>query len=191
MKVVAFNGSARKKGNTQLLIDHVFRELTTRGIDTETVSLAGRPMRGCLACLKCFTSQDKRCAVDVDFVNECVEKMLGADGIILASPTYFANVSAEMKALIDRAGMVAKANGDMFARKVGASVVAVRRGGAIQVFNALNAFFLIGQMVVVGSSYWNMGIGLNRGDVDDDAEGVQTMQTLGRNMAWALERLRG
>lgn len=191
MKVVAFNGSARKKGNTQLLIDHVFRELTTRGIDTETVSLAGRPMRGCLACLKCFTSQDKRCAVDVDFVNECVEKMLGADAIILASPTYFANVSAEMKALIDRAGMVAKANGDMFARKVGASVVAVRRGGAIQVFNALNAFFLIGQMVVVGSSYWNMGIGLNRGDVDDDAEGVQTMQTLGRNMAWALERLRG
>ncbi|WP_028586309.1 flavodoxin family protein [Desulfocurvus vexinensis] len=191
MKVVAFNGSARKKGNTQLLIDHVFRELTTRGIDTETVSLAGRPMRGCLACLKCFTSQDKRCAVDVDFVNECVEKMLGADAIILASPTYFANVSAEMKALIDRAGMVAKANGDMLARKVGASVVAVRRGGAIQVFNALNAFFLIGQMVVVGSSYWNMGIGLNRGDVDDDAEGVQTMQTLGRNMAWALERLRG
>lgn len=191
MKVVAFNGSARKKGNTQLLIDHVFRELTARGIDTETVSLAGRPMRGCLACLKCFTSQDKRCAVDVDFVNECVEKMLGADAIILASPTYFANVSAEMKALIDRAGMVAKANGDMFARKVGASVVAVRRGGAIQVFNALNAFFLIGQMVVVGSSYWNMGIGLNRGDVDDDAEGVQTMQTLGRNMAWALERLRG
>jgi len=190
MKVVAFNGSARKKGNTQLLIDHVFRELTARGIDTETVSLAGRPMRGCLACLKCFTSQDKRCAVDVDFVNDCVEKMLGADAIILASPTYFANVSAEMKALIDRAGMVAKANGDMFARKVGASVVAVRRGGAIQVFNALNAFFLIGQMVVVGSSYWNMGIGLNRGDVDDDAEGVQTMQTLGRNMAWALERLR-
>lgn len=191
MKVVAFNGSARKKGNTQILIDHVFRELTARGIDTETVSLAGRPLRGCLACLKCFTNQDKRCAVDVDFVNECVEKMLGADAIILASPTYFANVSAEMKALIDRAGMVAKANGDMFARKVGASVVAVRRGGATQVFNALNAFFLIGQMIVVGSSYWNMGIGLNRGDVDDDAEGVQTMQTLGRNMAWALERLRG
>ncbi len=191
MKVVAFNGSARRKGNTQHLVDHALRELAARGVETESVSLAGHPLRGCVACLKCFTNQDKRCAVDVDFVNDCVEKMLWADGIILASPTYFANVSAEMKALIDRAGMVAKANGDMFARKVGAAVVAVRRGGAIQVFNALNAFFLIGQMVVVGSSYWNMGIGLNRGDVDDDTEGLQTMQTLGRNMAWALERLRG
>lgn len=189
MKVVAFNGSARKKGNTQHCLDHVLRQLTAEGIETETVSLAGKNIRGCIACLKCFTNQDKRCAVDVDFLNECVEKMVAADGIILASPTYFANVSTEMKALIDRSGMVAKANGDMFARKVGAGVVAVRRGGAIQVFNALNAFFLIGQMVVPGSSYWNIGIGLNRGEMEEDAEGVLTMQTLGRNMAWLLGKL--
>jgi len=191
MKVVAFNGSARKKGNTQVLIDRVLDELSAEGIETESISLAGKNIRGCIACLKCFTNQDKRCAVDIDFLNECVEKMLDADGIILGSPTYFANVTTEMKALIDRAGMVAKANGDMFARKVGAGVVAVRRAGAHQVFNGLNAFFLIGQMVVVGSSYWNMGFGLNRGEVGEDVEGMQTMQTLGRNMAWTLKRLHG
>ncbi len=191
MKVVAFNGSARKKGNTQHCIDLVLRELTAEGIETESISLSGKNIRGCIACLKCFTSQDKRCAVDVDFLNECLEKMLTADGIILASPTYFANVSAEMKALIDRAGMVSKANGDMLARKVGAGIVTVRRGGAMQVFNALNSFFLIGQMIIPGSSYWNLGIGLNRGEVDDDAEGVQTMRTLGRNMAWLLHKLHG
>lgn len=190
MKVVAFNGSARKKGNTQHLIDLALRELAAQGIETESVSLSGRQIHGCVACLKCFSNQDKHCAVTGDFLNECLDKMLAADGIILASPTYFANVSTEMKALIDRAGMVAKANGDMFARKVGAGIVAVRRGGAMQVFNALNAFFLIGQMIVPGSSYWNLGIGLNRGEVDQDAEGVQTMQTLGRNMAWLLERLK-
>ncbi|BBD08742.1 flavodoxin family protein [Desulfovibrio ferrophilus] len=189
MKVVAFNGSARKKGNTQVLIDHVLGELRTEGIETESISLAGKNIRGCVACLKCFKNQDKRCAVDIDFLNDCVEKMLGADGIILGSPTYFANVSTEMKALIDRAGMVSKANGDMLARKVGAGVVAVRRGGAQQVFNGLNAFFLIGQMMVVGSSYWNVGFGLNRGEVEKDAEGVQTMQTLGRNMAWLLKKI--
>lgn len=189
MKVVAFNGSARKNGNTQHLLNHVFSELESNGIETETVTLAGRPMQGCIACLKCFTKQDQRCVVGVDFVNECIAKMLEADGIILASPTYFANVSAEMKALIDRAGMVSKANGDMLARKVGASVVAVRRGGSHQVFNAMNAFFLIGQMVIPGSSYWNMGMGLNRGDVEEDAEGVRTMQQLGQNMAWLLEKL--
>lgn len=189
MKVVAFNGSARKKGNTQHCIDHVLEVLTAEGIETENISLAGKNIRGCIACLKCFTNQDKRCAVDVDFLNDCIEKMLEADGIILGSPTYFANVSTEMKALIDRAGMVSKANGDMLRRKVGAGVVAVRRGGAIQVFNALNAFFLIGQMVVVGSSYWNMGIGLNRGEVENDAEGVQSMKALGENMAWTLKKL--
>lgn len=191
MKVVAFNGSARKNGNTQHLIDHVLAELEAQGIETESVSLAGKNIRGCMACLKCFTRQDKRCAVNLDFLNECIEKMLEADAIILASPTYFANVSSEMKALIDRAGMVSKANGDMLARKVGAGVVAVRRGGAQQTFNALNAFFLIGQMVVVGSSYWNVGFGLDQGEVENDAEGVQTMQTLGRNMAWLLKKIHG
>ena len=129
MKVVAFNGSARKDGNTAILVNTVFKELKKAGIKTELVQLAGKKIRGCTACGKCFNNQDKRCAVKGDVLNDCIEKMLDADGIILASPTYFSDVSTEMKALIDRAGFVAKANQDMFRRKVGASVIAVRRAG--------------------------------------------------------------
>src|SRR5512145_1361480 len=189
MKVVAFNGSARKDGNTAILVDTVFRELKKEKIETELVQLAGKKIRGCTACGRCFTNQDKRCAVKGDILNDCIEKMLEADGIILASPTYFSDVSTEMKALIDRAGFVAKANQDMFRRKVGASVVAVRRGGAIHAFDTMNHFFFISQMVVPGSSYWNVGIGLEPGDVKGDEEGLLTMQTLGANMAWLMKKI--
>lgn len=189
MKVVAFNGSARKDGNTTILVETVFKELKKEKIKTELVSLAGKKIRGCIACNKCFTNQDKRCAVKGDIVNDCIEKMLDADGIILASPTYFTDVSAEMKALIDRAGFVAKANQDMFRRKVGASVVAVRRAGGIHAFDTMNHFFFISQMVVPGSSYWNIGIGLAPGDVNGDEEGLNTMKTLGKNMAWLLKKI--
>lgn len=189
MKVVAFNGSARKDGNTKILIETVFKELKKAKIKTELVSLAGKKIRGCTACNKCFVNQDLRCAVKGDIVNDCIEKMLDADGIILGSPTYFTDVSAEMKALIDRAGFVAKANQDMFRRKVGASVVAVRRAGGIHAFDTMNHFFTISQMVVVGSSYWNIGLGLAPGDVAKDEEGLMTMQTLGKNMAWLLHKL--
>jgi multimeric flavodoxin WrbA len=190
MKVVAFNGSARKDGNTTILVKTVFSELKKEGIRTELVQLAGKKIRGCIACGKCFTNQDKRCAVTGDIANDCIEKMLEADGIILASPTYFADVSAEMKALIDRSGFVAKANQDMFRRKVGASVVAVRRAGAIHAFDTMNHFFFISQMIVPGSSYWNIGIGLAPGDVNDDEEGLSTMQSLGANMAWLMKKIR-
>jgi len=189
MKVVAFNGSARKDGNTAILVNTVFRELKKAGIATELVQLSGKKLRGCTACNKCFQNQDRRCAVKGDILNECIEKMLEADGIILASPTYFADVSTEMKALIDRAGFVAKANQDMFRRKVGAAVVAVRRGGAIHAFDTMNHFFFISQMIVPGSSYWNVGIGLAPGDVKSDDEGTMTMQTLGSNMAWLLKKI--
>jgi multimeric flavodoxin WrbA len=189
MKVIAFNGSARKDGNTTILVKTVFSELKKEGIRTELVQLAGKKIRGCIACGKCFTNQDKRCAVTGDITNDCIEKMLEADGIILASPTYFADVSAEMKALIDRSGFVAKANQDMFRRKVGASVVAVRRAGAIHAFDTMNHFFFISQMIVPGSSYWNIGIGLAPGDVNSDEEGLSTMQSLGANMAWLLKKI--
>ena len=189
MKVVAFNGSARKDGNTAILIRHVFGELAKEDIDTELVQLSGRRIHGCIACMKCYENKDQRCSVKDDMANECIEKMLEADGIILGSPTYFANVSTEMKALIDRAGMVSRANGDMLARKVGAAVVAVRRCGAIHVFNSMNHFFFIGQMVVPGSSYWNMAMGRQKGEVEQDDEGIKTMQDLGRNMAWLLNKL--
>ena len=189
MKVVAFNGSARKDGNTAILVNTVFKELKKAKIETELVQLAGRKISGCIACGKCFENKDKRCVVANDILNECIEKMLDADGIILASPTYFADVSTNMKALIERAGFVARANNDMFRRKVGASVVAVRRGGAIHAFDSMNHFFFISQMIVPGSSYWNVGIGLGPGEVKKDEEGLATMKTLGTNMAWLMKKL--
>ncbi len=189
MKVVAFNGSPRKDGNTAALINHVFGELNAAGIETELVQLAGQRLRGCTACYQCFENKNRRCAVDDDIVNECIEKMIEADGIVLGSPTYFADLTSELKALIDRAGFVARANGDLFARKVGAAVVAVRRAGAIHVFDSINHFFLIEQMIVPGSIYWNLGVGREKGQVEDDEEGVRTMKTLGRNMVWLLTKL--
>jgi multimeric flavodoxin WrbA len=189
MKVVAFNGSARKDGNTAILVNVVLKELKKAGIKTELVQLAGKKIRGCTACGKCFENQDKQCAVKGDVANDCIEKMLQADGIILASPTYFADVSTELKALIDRSGFVAKANQDMFKRKVGAGVIAVRRGGAIHAFDTINHFFFINQMIVPGSSYWNIGIGLAPGDVNGDDEGISIMTTLGANMAWLMKKI--
>nr|WP_287411941.1 flavodoxin family protein [Pseudodesulfovibrio sp.] len=189
MKVVAFNGSARKGGNTKEMINRVFTKLEAEGIETELIELGGKKMHGCIACMKCFKNKDRKCAVKNDFVNDCIAAMDDADGIILGSPTYFATISTEMSALIDRAGMVARANDDMFARKVGASVAVARRGGAIQTFNTLNAFFFIGQMVVPGSHYWNMGFGMNKGEITQDVEGMETMDILGKNMAWLMKKL--
>lgn len=189
MKVVAFNGSPRKKGNTGILIQCVFKELEQEGIQTELVQLAGKKIRGCIACFKCFGNQDKRCAVRNDDLNECIGKMIEADGILLGSPTYFSNITAEMKALIDRAGMVSSANGFLYTRKVGAGIVAVRRAGGVFAFDALNHFFLYNKMIVPGSCYWNVGMGLDTGDVEKDEEGLNIMKVLGQNMAWLLKKL--
>ena len=191
MKVVAFNGSGRKDGNTAILVNYVFEELKKEGIETELVQLAGKKIRGCTACYKCFDDKDQRCSVKDDVANECIEKMIEAQGIILASPTYFADVTAGLKALIERSGYVSKANGDMLKRKVGAAVVAVRRAGSIHAFDSINHFFLISQMIVPGSRYWNMAIGLDPGEVEGDKEGLQIMKTLGQNMAWLLKKTHG
>ncbi len=191
MKVIAFNGSVRKEGNTAILLNLVLDELKAEGIETELYSLAGKPIQGCIACFKCFEKKNRRCNVEKDIVNECIQKMDEADGILLGSPTYFADVSAGMKSLIERGGMVGRANQDMYKRKVGAAVVAVRRAGAIHVFNSLNYFFTINEMIVPGSSYWNVGIGRQPGEVNSDAEGVQTMKNLGKNMAWLMKKIRG
>ncbi|MBI5531649.1 MAG: flavodoxin family protein [Deltaproteobacteria bacterium] len=189
MKVVAFNGSARKEGNTSILIRHVLAELEKEGIETEVVHLAGQSIHGCLGCNKCWKTKNQRCTRNDDIINGCIEKMLAADGILLGSPTYFTDVSTEMKALIDRCGYVAKANDDMFKRKVGAAVVAVRRAGSTHAFDTMNHLFTISQMIVPGSSYWNVGVGLQKGDVENDLEGIQTMKVLGENMAWLLKKL--
>ena len=191
MKVVAFSGSARKDGNTAIIIKHAFKELEKEGIKTELVQLAGEKIQGCIACYKCFSAKNKRCAVTDDIVNECIEKIEQAEGIILGSPTYFADCSAQIKALIERAGFVSKANGEMFKRKISAAVVSVRRSGAIHTFDSLNHFFTIGQMITVGSSYWNIGVGRDIGEVETDEEGLSTMAILGKNMAWLLKKVHG
>ncbi|MBN1883413.1 MAG: flavodoxin family protein [Deltaproteobacteria bacterium] len=189
MKVVAFNGSARKNGNTALMIEQVFDVLKAEGIETELISLAGQDIKGCLACNKCVESQNRRCAaITDDPVNEYIAKIDEAQGVILGSPVYFATLSSSLKVLIDRAGKVAKVNGDMYRRKVGAAVVAVRRAGSVLTFDTINNFFLISQMIIPGSSYWNTGIGHAPGDVSDDAEGMRTMKTLGENMAWLIKK---
>ncbi len=188
MKVVAFNGSARKGGNTAILLGYVLRELEAEGIETELVELSGARIHGCLACRECSANKDRRCAQTKDEGNLLIEKMTTADGILLGSPTYVTDVSPEIKALIDRACMVSGANGGIFRRKVGAGVVAVRRAGAIHAFDTLNHFFLITEMIIPGSTYWNIGIGREIGDVERDEEGIRTMKVLGRNMAWLLKQ---
>ena len=189
MKVVAFNGSARKDGNTALLIRRVFSVLESEGIETELIQLAGEQIHGCMACGTCRKVKNKECKIVNDNVNAYIKKMVEADGIILGSPTYFSMMSPELKALIDRSGYVARANDDLFKRKVGAAVVAVRRAGGIPTFDAINHFFLISQMIVPGSSYWNVGVGSGKGDVEKDEEGMKTMDDLGKNMAWLIKKL--
>lgn len=189
MKVLSINGSPRKNGNTAMLIDTVLAELQKEGIETERIQLGGKKIHSCMACMKCFENQNGRCVMDNDILNEIVDKMIEADGIIIGSPTYFANVSTEIKALIDRAGLVAIANGHMLKRKVGAAVVAVRRAGATNTFDAINKFFFINQVIVPGSVYWNMGFGLGEQEVTGDDEGMKTMTVLGENMAWLLKQI--
>jgi multimeric flavodoxin WrbA len=191
VKVVAFNGSARKKGNTEAMIQRVFEELEKESIRTELAQLSNKTLKGCIACMQCFGNKDQHCAVNDDDMNICIGKMLEADGIILGSPTYFADVSTEMKALIDRAGMVAIANDYMFKRKIGAAVVAVRRAGSIHAFDTMNHFFTINQMIIPGSTYWNMGFGLEKEEVKSDKEGMDTMKNLGQNMAWLMKKILG
>lgn len=189
MNVVAFCASARRNGNTKLLLETVLEPLQEAGAETELVELAGSNLKGCKACFVCIKKKDGSCAIKDDMLNECVEKMAKADAIILGSPTYFADVSTEMKALIDRSGMVGRSNGDLYKRKLGAAVVAVRRAGSIHAFDTMNHFFQISQMIIVGSSYWNIGIGREKGEVASDEEGMKTMRQLGENMSWLLQKI--
>lgn len=189
MVVVAFNGSPRRNGNTAAMLRMALDEIEAAGHRTELVQLGGLHLRGCRACFGCKSKQDRRCAVQDDELNGLLEKMLDADAVLIGTPTYFADVSTEVKALIDRAGLVSRVNGNLLKRKLGAAVVAVRRAGSIHAFDSINHFFLISEMIVVGSSYWNMAFGGAPGEVADDPEGVATMRTLGQNIAWTLDKL--
>ncbi len=191
MKVVAFNGSPRPGGNTELLLRAALEPIAAAGIETELVQVGGREVRGCRACYACFQTRDRRCANDRDEVNQWIGKVIGADAIIVGSPTYFAGPTAETKAFLDRLGLVACANNAMLSRKIGAAVVAVRRGGAGGVQDAINHTFLMTRMIVPGSTYWNMGFGLEKGEAANDGEGLANMRDLGETIAWLVKATAG
>lgn len=184
MKVLALNGSPRKKGNTATLLEKVLSPLIEAGWETELVQIGGQKIQGCRGCLKCAEKKNGRCVFDNDILNGVLEKMLAADAMILGTPCYFTDMSAEMKALVDRAGFVAFVNGGLFQGKIGAAVVAVGRGGATHAFDSINHMFLMSRMLVPGSSYWNMGYGTNEKDVLNDSYGMENMHHLGRTIDW-------
>nr|WP_320133626.1 flavodoxin family protein [uncultured Holophaga sp.] len=184
MKALAINGSPRKGGNTETLLNAVLKPLAEAGWETELIQIGGRELPGCKACFKCMERRDRRCIFGKDIFNDVFAKMVEADAIILGSPTYFADVTPEIKALMDRSGFVHMANGGLLAGKVGAGVVAVRRGGATHVLDTMTHLFQICQMVIPGSTYWNMGYGLQPGEVGGDVEGMANMAHLGRAIDW-------
>ena len=188
MKVVAFNGSPRKDGNTTVLMRQLLIELDREGIETEVVQLAEKEIRGCISCFRCFENLDQRCAVKKDAANECIEKMMGAQGIVLGSPVYFQDVTPEMKALIDRAGFVGLANGKMYRNKVGAAVVCYRRSGGMSTIETMNHLFLSNDIIIAGRV---LGVAREKGDMERDEEGMQIATTLGQRMSWILKKLHG
>ena len=189
MKVVAINGSPRKGGNTEALINRVCDRLNTHGIETDVIKIGGELLSGCTACGACFKTKNNKCVIFNDPMNEWYEKMLEADGILLGSPTYFSDVTMEMKALIDRVGYLAIANGQALANKVGAAVTATRRAGAQHTLDTMLHLFSILQMPIATSSYWNIGYGAVRGESEHDTEGMQTMDNLAENMAWLMKSI--
>ena len=186
MKVVAVNGSPRADGNTFILLNLVLQELGNQEIETELVQLSGKNLHGCIACYRCFENKDQRCSVKDDFANDCIERMIGADGIVLGSPTYFSDVTAEIKALIDRAGFVSRANGNLYTNKVGLALAVMRRSGAFHALDTMNHFLLGAEMIVPGRG---IAVGRDKGDVEKDEEGVQLVKGLGQRMAWLLKKL--
>ncbi len=188
MKVIGFNGSPRQDGNTNTLLGHLLREVEKEGIETEIVQLSAKAIHGCIACYKCFENKDQRCAVKKDAANEYIEKMTMAQGIVLGSPSYFQDVTAEMKALVDRAGFVGLANGRMYKNKIGASVSCFRRSGGMHTIETMNHFFFANELIIAGRS---ISVARDKGEVDKDKEGVQSAQALGQKIAWMAKKLCG
>lgn len=190
MKILAFNGSPRVGGNTEILLKEVLKTAEALGAEVEIVQLGGRNIKPCRACMACRTNKNRKCVFDDDIFNECFAKMVEADAILLGTPTYFAAMTPELKCLIDRSGYVARGNGGLFKHKVGAGVIAQRRGGATSVLESINYMFLMSEMIVPGSTYWNFGFGGAKGEVLQDEEGLNNMRNLGENIVWLLQKIK-
>ena len=190
MKVVGFNGSARKKGNTAGALSTVFAELEKAGIETEMILVGKEKIQGCIACHGCVKNQDEACSIKDDPVNEWIQKIKAADGILFGSPVHFSGVAGTMKSFLDRAFFVSSVNGGLFRHKVGAAVAAVRRSGGISTVETLNHYINYSEMIMPSSNYWNVAHGLKPGEMERDDEGKQIMEILGRNMAWIMKVIR-
>jgi len=188
MKVIAFNGSPRKDGNTTALTGYLLREIEKEGIETELIQLSEKTIHGCIACYKCFENQDRRCAVKKDAANEYIEKIITAQGIVLGSPSYFQDVTAGMKALIDRAGFVGLANGKMYKNKIGASLSCFRRTGGMHTVETMNHFFFGNELIIAGRA---LSVARDKGEVEKDEEGLLSAKTLGQRIAWLVKKLYG
>ena len=190
MKAIAICGSPRKNGNTELLLRAVLARLDKGGVPGELISLRDRPVRSCIACGACFQKKDSRCALKDDHFHEILNAMRAADVIVVGSPVYFGSATPDLMALLDRAGFVARANGNFFSRKIGGPVVVARRAGQNFTYAQLLFWFMINDMVVPGSTYWNIAFGRQPGEVQNDAEGLATMERFAENLAWLAKKLR-
>ena len=191
MRVLGISGSPRQGGNTDILIHTALEVLAGEGIETEFLSLAERPVKPCVACRGCFAGDEIRCVQEDPAFEGMIEKFAAADGILVGSPVYFGSATPQTMALLDRVGYVARRHPELLRRKVGAAMVVARRAGQNFTFAQLNYFFLITEMIVPGSSYWNVAFGREKGEVQNDAEGMETVKTLARNMAWLMKKLGG
>ncbi|KAA6318808.1 2-amino-4-deoxychorismate dehydrogenase [termite gut metagenome] len=187
MKVIAIHGSPRKQGNSYYALTQVGKSLQAEGIDFEIVQVGDKFIQGCKACGKCKENKDGKCDITDDVVNDTLQKMKEADGIVLSTPVYYSGIAGTMKCFLDRVFSVSAANGRWFRHKVGASVVAVRRSGGSMAFDGLNRYLAMEEMLVPSSNYLNIIHGLDIGDAEHDTEGIQIMQLLGKNMAWMLK----
>lgn len=189
MKVLGISGSPRTGGNTELLVQTALQELRAEGLETEYVSLAGRQILPCTACGDCSHVERPLCTLGDAGFEGMVERFQEADGILVGSPVYFGSATPETMALLDRVGLVSLRNGRFLRRKVGAAIAVARRAGQNFTFAQLNYFFLINEMIIPGSTYWNIAIGRDKGEVAKDEEGMQTIRNLAHNMAFLLRKL--
>lgn len=176
MKVVAFNGSPKKEGNTYHTLKMVGEELKNNGIEFEVIHVGNKAIRGCMACGQCAKNKNEECVIKSDEVNEWIQAIKNADGILIGSPVHFAGISSTMKAFLDRAFYVHSTNNGLFRHKVGAAVVSVRRSGGSSTFDALNHYLSYAEMFIPTTNYWNIIHGTLPGEVLEDEEGMQIMR---------------
>ncbi len=189
MKVVAFNGSPRKQGNTFIALNIILDELKNEGIETELFQIGSEDIKGCNACLLCKKTRDGFCSIKGDCINQAISAIYNSEGFIIGSPTYFGSLTPETKALIDRVGYCSRAGGSLLKRKVAAGIAIARRAGSVDVCHQINNMLLLGECIIPASTYWNIAIGREKGEIMEDKEGIETFKTLGQNMAWLLKKL--